>query len=183
MDFKKVGVIKSSSPPTTVREICSFLGQTTYHQKFIWMYAEITQPLYLLLKKGEIYIWTKSCQEAFEEVKRRLTTTPIVVTPNWTMEFHVHCDAANIAIAVVLAQNIQGDRDYPIYYVGRLLNNAEKNYNTTEREALAMIYLVGKFRHYLLANHFVFYVDHQALIYLVNRPVISGQIARWMLLL
>jgi hypothetical protein len=112
-----------------------------------------------------------------------LTTTPILVTPNWTMEFHVHYDASNIAIGAVLAQNIHGDRDSPIHYASRLLNNAEKNYSTTEREALAMIYLVGKFRHYLLANHFIFYVDHQALIYLVNRPVVSGRIARWMLLL
>jgi hypothetical protein len=106
-----------------------------------------------------------------------------LVTPNWIMEFHVHCDASNIAIGAILAQNIHGDRDSPIHYASRLLNNAEKNYSTTKREALAMIYSVGKFRHYLLANHFVFYVDHQALIYLVNRPVVSERIARWMLLL
>jgi hypothetical protein len=183
VDPKKVGVIKELLPPTTVRGIRSFLGQATYHRKFIWMYAEITRPLYLLLKKGEKYVWTKSCQKAFEEVKKRLTTTPILITPNWSMDFHVHCDASNIAIGAVLAQNIHGDRDSPIHYASRLLNSAEKNYSTTEREALAMIYSVGKFRHYLLANHFIFYVDHQALIYLVNRPVISGRIARWMLLL
>ena len=99
------------------------------------------------------------------------------------MEFHIHCDASNIAIGVVLPQNIQGELDSPIYYASRLLNSVEKNYSTTEREALGIIYSVGEFRHYILANHFVFYVDHQALIYLVNRPVVSGKIARWMLLL
>ena len=147
------------------------------------MYAEITRPLYLLLKRGEKYIWTKSWQEAFEEVKKMLTRTSILVTPNWTLEFHVHYNASNIAIGAVLAQNIHGDRDSLIHYASRNLNSAEKNYSTTERKALAMIYSMGKFRHYLLENHFVFYVDHQALLYLVNRPVVSGRIARWMLLL
>ena len=104
------------------------------------MYADITRPLYLLLKKGEKYIWIKSCQEAFEEVKKRLITTSILIIPNWTMDFHVHYDASNIAIGAVLAQNIHGDRDSPIHYASRFLNNAEKNYSTTEREALAMIY-------------------------------------------
>ena len=99
------------------------------------------------------------------------------------MDFHVHCDASNIAIGALLAQNIYGDRDSPIHYASQFLNNVEKNYSTTEHEALAMIYSVGKFRHYLLANHFVFYVDHQALLYLVNQPVVSGRIAKWMLLL
>ena len=101
---------------------------------------------------------------------------------NWMMEFHIHCDASNVVIRVVLAQNIHGKIDSPIYYASRLLNNAENNYSTTEREALAMVYSVQKFRHYLLANHFTFYVDHQALLYLINRPVVSGRIARWILL-
>ena len=130
-----------------------------------------------------MYNWNQSCQQAFEEVKGRLNTTPMLITPNWKMELHVHCDASNIAIGAVLAQNLHGDRDSPIYYASRLLNSAEKNYSTTKREALAMIYSVGKFMHYLPANHFVFYLDHQALIYLVNRQVVSERIARWMLLL
>ena len=95
-------------------------------------------------------------------------TTPILMAPNWSMEFHVHCDASNIAIGAVLVQRVNGNIDSPIYYAIRLLNQAEKNYSTSEREALVMVYLVNKFRHYLLANHFVFYVDHQALLYLIN---------------
>ena len=183
VDPKNVGVIKELPPPTTVQGTRSFLGQATYHRKFIWMYAEITRPLYSLLNKGKKHNWTKSCQEAFEEVKKRLTTTHILVSPNSKLDFHVHCDASNIAIGAILAQNIHGNMDSPTHYASRLLNSAEKNYSTTKREALAMVYSIGKFRHYLLANHFVFYVDHQALIYLVNRPVVSGRIAKWMFLL
>lgn len=90
------------------------------------------------------------------------------------MEFHVHCDTSNIAIGTVLAQNIHGDRDFCIYYSNKILNSAEKKYRTMKHEALAMIYSVGKHKNYFLANHFVFYVDHEALIYLVNQHVVSG---------
>ena len=66
--------------------------------------------------------------------------------------------------------------DFPISCASRQLNSAEKNYTTTECEGLSMIYAVKKFRHYLLANKFVFFVDHQTLMYLVNKPCATGQI-------
>jgi hypothetical protein len=66
--------------------------------------------------------------------------------------------------------------DLPIYYVSRLLNQVERNYTTTEKEALAIIYAMKKFKHYHLANHFIFFVDHQALVYMVNGPLISSHI-------
>ena len=72
--------------------------------------------------------------------------------------------------------------DLPVSYASRQLNSAEKNYTTTEREGLAMIY-VKKFWHYLLANPFIFYVDHQALLYLVNKPCNIGRIVRWFIIL
>ena len=82
----------------------------------------------------------------------------------------------------MLAQNPTGKIDQPIAYASRLLSKAEKNYTTTEKEALAMVYAVNKFRHYLLSNRFIFYVDHLALHYLVNKSQVSGRLARWLLL-
>lgn len=82
----------------------------------------------------------------------------------------------------MLAKNPTGKVDQPISYALRLLSRTEKNYTTIEREALAMVYAVKKFRHYLLGNKFVFYVDHMALLYLVNKPQVFGRIARWLLL-
>jgi hypothetical protein len=67
-------------------------------------------------------------------------------------------------------------------YASRLLNSVEQNYITTEMEALVMVYALHKFRHYLLGNRFVFYVDHMALMYLVNKPQVSGKIIKWLLL-
>ena len=72
--------------------------------------------------------------------------------------------------------------DYPIVYSSRKLNKAERNFSTTEREALGMFFALQKYRHYLLDNPFIFYTDHQALKYLVNKPLHHGRICRWLLL-
>lgn len=69
-------------------------------------------------------------------------------------------DASNFAVGATLAQVGDHGLDHPIYFASRLLSKAEKNYSTTEREALKMVYAVQKFRHYLLATPFTFYVDH-----------------------
>ena len=71
----------------------------------------------------------------------------------------------------------------PVYYSSRKLSTAERNYSTIEREALEMIYSINKFRHYLLGKKFTFHVDHVALLYLVSKQTLLGQLARWMLLL
>jgi hypothetical protein len=72
--------------------------------------------------------------------------------------------------------------DHPIYFVSRKLSQEEKKYTTTEREGLAMIYALKKFRHYLLGSHFKFFTDHSALKYLVNKPMLEGRIYKWLLL-
>ena len=73
--------------------------------------------------------------------------------------------------------------DFPVSYASRQLHSAKKNYTTTKREGLSMVYAVKKFRHYLLANKFIFFVDHQALMYLVNKPCATGRIVRWFIIL
>ena len=111
-----------------------------------------------------------------------MVTAPILVFPDWDKPFHVHVDASAIALGIVLTQ--PGDRgiDHPITYSRRKLSTTEKNYTTTEREGLAMVYALQKFRHYLLGAPFKMFTDHSALKYLVNKPVLGGRICRWLLL-
>jgi hypothetical protein len=73
----------------------------------------------------------------------------------------------------MLAQNPNNTIDKPIYYPNQLMTRAEKNYSTTKKEALVMIYVLKKIRHYLLGNNFKFFIDHQALIYLINKPIVT----------
>ena len=111
-----------------------------------------------------------------------MVTVPILVFPNWSKEFHVHVDASSIGLGAVLAQPRAGDVDHPLTFASRKLSTAEINYTTTERESLAMVYVLQKFRHYLLGGHFKMFTDHYALNYLVNKPVLVGIICRWLLL-
>ncbi len=101
---------------------------------------------------------------------------PILIVPNWTREFHIHTNASNYAIGTMLIQNPNDTIDKPIYYASQLMIGVEKNYSTIEKEALAMISVIEKIFHYLLGNVFTFFVDHQTLIYLVNKLIIIGQL-------
>ena len=163
------------------------MGYVSYYRWFIKSFAIICQPLTNLLKKppfdGFSPIWTYECMVAFEELKRRLVSTPILVSPCWTKVFHVYTDASNVAIGAVLSQKDDKNFDHPIYYASRQLIGIERNYIAIEREALGMVYFVQKFCHYLLDYLFVFHVDHDALKYMINKPQLSGRIARWVLLL
>lgn len=98
----------------------------------------------------------------------------------WDIRFNIFCDANAMAVGSTLCQS-NGDK--PVAYASRLLAVAEHNYSTTKREGLAMVFLVKKFHHYFLSNLIVFFVDHMAILFPVNKPKFSGRLARWVLLL
>jgi hypothetical protein len=89
-----------------------------------------------------------------------MVTAPILVFPDWEKTFHVHVDASAIALGAILVQPGAGELDHPIAFASRKLSESEQNYNTTEREGLAMVYVLQKFRHYLLGKHFKMFTDH-----------------------
>lgn len=111
-----------------------------------------------------------------------MVTALILVFPNRNKDFHVHVDASCIALGEVLTQAGGGYLDHPIAFASRRLSKVEKNYSTTEREGLAMVYMIQKFRHYLLGGHFKMYIDHFALKYLVNNHMLGWRICIWLLL-
>ena len=98
------------------------------------------------------------------------------------MKFHVHIDASGLAIVAILNQNSDDGMDHPNTYNSKKLNKIERNYLTSEREALGMVFALHKYQHYLLANPFVFYTDHEALKYLGNKTLHRERIYRWFLL-
>jgi hypothetical protein len=178
----KVAVILNMLPPTSAKMLRSTLGHTRYYRRFIGKYATITAPLEKLLKKSKLFWWTPECDKAFDILKEKLSTAPILIFPNWEIELHVHVDASGISLGAILVQPGEGNIDHPIYFASRKLLQDECNYTTTKREGIAMIYALKLFRNYLLGSHLKFFTDHSALKYLFNKPILEGRICRWILI-
>ena len=121
-----------------------------------------------LLKHDVKYEWNEECQKSLDILKEKMVTASILVFLDWKKPFHVHVDASSIALGIILAQPREGGIDHPIAFASIKLSLAERNYTTIEREGLAMVYALQKFRHYLLGSHFKRFIDHSALQYLVN---------------
>jgi hypothetical protein len=116
-----------------------------------------------LLRKDTKFQWNDECQHGLDTLKENVVTMPILVFPDWKKKFHVNVDASSISLGAILTQLGAGELDHPIAFASRKLSESEQNYNTMEREGLAMVYTLQKFRHYLLGKHFKMFTDHSAL--------------------
>lgn len=152
-DPEKVKVITGVPPPTDVKGIQKTLGHVGWYRELILNYATISLPMSRLQQKAVKFEWAPECSEAFNTLKAKLSTFPVLKPPNWEFPFHVYSDASAIAVGSALCQpSREGGKDYPVAFASRQLNPVEKNYTTTEPECLAMIFSLKKFRHYLLLN-------------------------------
>jgi hypothetical protein len=104
VDLGKVKEVLEWKPPTTVSEVQSFLGLGGYYRRFILNFSKIVRPITELLKKGNKYLWSETCDEAFEHLKRLLTTSLVLVQPDTTKPFDVYCDASGTGLGGVLMQ-------------------------------------------------------------------------------
>ncbi|RVW70109.1 Retrovirus-related Pol polyprotein from transposon 17.6 [Vitis vinifera] len=182
VDKAKVELIVKLPPPTNVKGIRQFLGHAGFYRRFIKDFSKISKPLCELLVKDAKFVWDEKCQKSFEELKQFLTTAPIVRAPNWKLPFEVMCDASDLAMGAVLGQREDG-KPYVIYYASKTLNEAQRNYTTTEKELLAVVFALDKFRAYLVGSSIVVFTDHSALKYLLTKQDAKARLIRWILLL
>ena len=169
-------------PPTNVKTVRQFLGHAGFYRRFIKDFSKISKPLYKLLEKYAKFEWDLECQQRFEELKAYLTTTPIVRAPNWQLPFEVMCDAIGLAFGAVLEQRVEG-KPYVVYYASKTLNEAQRNYTTTVKELLAVVYALDKFHAYLIGADIIIFIDHLALKYLLTKKNDNARLIRWVLLL
>jgi len=176
---EKIEQVVSWPVPKDVTEVRSYLGLVSYYRRFIKSFSEIAAPLHALTGKKVKFQWTEKCQEAFQELKDRLVSSPIVAMPTDDGEFRLDTDASNFAIGAVLSQ-LQDGQERVIAYASRTLNSAERNYCVTRRELLAVVHFTKQFRTYLLGREFLIRTDHSALRWLKLTPEPIGQQARWL---
>src|SRR6266511_2123677 len=179
VDLRKVNAVKEWPMPSNVSELRSFLGLTSYYRKFIKSFSIIAAPLTMLLHKDQPYKWNEAQQLAFDELKRQLTSAPILLLPDPTKPFTVTTDASDIAIGAVLSQD-QGRGDQPVAYESRKLSPAEQNYPVHEKELLAIVHAIKLWRTYLEGQKFTVITDHASLEYIKTQANLSRRQARWL---
>ena len=145
VDFAKIKIILDLKPPMNSKQVRVLLGHTGYYRKFIRYYSDMTYALEQLLREDKEFNWIEECHISFEKLKRKLVEAPILRFPNWSTKFHVHINASGLTIGEILTQVGNDGMDYPIVYSSRKLNKAERNYSTTEREALGMVFALQKY--------------------------------------
>ena len=168
VDKSKIELIANLPTPKTVKEIRSFLGHAGFYRRFIKDFSIISKPFCNLLTKDTIFEWTENCENAFVKLKSMLTSAPIMQPPDWTLPFEIMCDASDYAVGAVLGQR-KDKKPYVIYYASKTLNGAQLNYTTTEKELLAVVFALDKFRSYLVGSPIVVFSDHAALKYLLSK--------------
>ena len=182
VDQAKVVVIKTLMPPTTVKGIRSFLGHVGFYRRFIKDFSKISRPLCRLLEKDANFDFDESCRYEFDEIKSRLVTAPIMLTPDWNNDYEIMCDASDYAMGDVLGQRTEKIFKV-IYYARKTFNEAQENYSTREKEMLAMVFACEKFKAYILGSHIIIHTDHAAIKYLMAKKEAKPSLIKWVLLL
>jgi len=145
VDPTKVAAIEKLPPPTSVTGIKSFLGHAGFYRRFIKNFSQIAKPLTNLLQKDIDFKFDESCLQAFNILKNALVSAPVVQAPDWSLPFELMCDSSDFAVGAILGQRKEG-RSYVIAYASKTLNDAQRNYTTTEKEMLAVVFAIVKFR-------------------------------------
>ncbi|CAM9000014.1 unnamed protein product [Rhodiola kirilowii] len=182
VDKAKIDVIMTLPYPSTVRDIKYFLGHAGFYRRLIKDFSKKALPLSTFLKKDVPFEFTEACKEAFDELKRALTSTPIIRAPYWSKGFEIMCHASDYAVGAVLGQRDE-KKPVVIYYASRTLDAAQRNYSTTEKELLAVVFALEKFQSYLLGTKVTVFSDHAAIRYLMTKKEAKPRLIRWILLL
>ena len=178
----KIEIIEKLTPPTSVKRAPSFLGHAGFYRRFIQDFSKVSKPLSSLLMQGVPFEFNEPCMNAFELLKKKLTSTPIVFVPDWNLPFELMCDASDFSIGAVLGQRKE-KVFYSVFYVSRTLNDAQLNYATTEKELLGVVFAFDKFKPYFLGNKVIMFTYHSVIKYLMIKKDAKPRLIRWVLLM
>ena len=185
LEEAKVEAVASYPIPTTKKGVRSFLGLTGYYRKFIPDYATIATPLTDLTRKNQpVRIqWSKECDAAFNTLKARICSRPVLASPDFTKEFILQTDASDRGVGAVLSQLDNDGNDHPVAFFSKKLLPREEKYATIEKECLAVKLGIQAFKTYLSGRHFVIETDHRALEWLDRIKDSNARLTRWSIFL
>lgn len=166
--------------PQNIKELRRFLGMMSWYRRFIPHLAELSTPLTDLLRKGVKWKWGEAQQTAFEKLRNHLVEPPVLGRPDFTLPFIIQTDASFSGLGAVLAQEVNGE-EMVIAFASRTLTKAEQKYSATEKECLAVVWAIRKFRPYVEGFHFTVVTDHSSLTWLHSLNSPAGRLARWAL--
>ena len=156
-----------------VKGLRGFLGLTGYYRKFVREYGKIVWPLTQQLKKDK-FNWDDLAQKAFEKLKTAMTQVSVLAVPDFNKTFVVETDASGKGLGVVLMQEGQ-----PVAYMSQTLSDKAITKSVYEKELMAMVLVIQKWRHYLLGRHFIVHTDQKSLKFLIDQRLMSEEQNKW----
>ena len=179
-DPSKTEAVSKWPIPQNRKEVQQFLGLANYYRRFVKDFALISKPLQRLTEKNAPFEWTIGCQNAFDELRKRLVSSPVLAYPDYERRFILDTDASDVGIGAVLSQVSDCGSERVIAYASRSLTRPEQRYCVTRKELLAVVEFVHHFRQYLLGREFTLRTDHGSLVWIRNFKEPEGQLARWL---
>lgn len=181
----KITALQTYRRPETKKGIRSFLGTTGFYRRFIKNYSTTATPLYLMITKNapDRPVWTEESNQAFEELRKALTSKSVLTSPDPEKDYVLCTDASTKGIGAVLCQTDDADQEKPIAYFSRKLKKHQRNYTVTELELLAIVAAVEHFQIYLTGAQFIVYTDHKALLSIDKLKAANARLTRWSLFL
>jgi len=170
MEKEKVQGVIEWPVPRSVKDVQKFLGLANYYRQFVKDFSKIAKPLYEMTRKETKWSWGERQQKAFEELKEKFTTEPVLVTLDLDKEMRVEVDVSDFAMGGVLLMKCEDEKWRPVAYISKSLNEAERNYKIHDKEMLAIIRCLETWRHFLegAKDQFKIWTDHKNLEYFMK---------------
>ncbi|GJW86199.1 putative reverse transcriptase domain-containing protein [Tanacetum coccineum] len=178
VDPAKIESIKDWASPKSPTEIRQFLGLAGYYRRFIEGFSKIAKPMTKLTQKKIQFVWGDKQEAAFQLLKQKLCSAPILALPEGSEDFIAYCDASKKGLGAVLMQ-----REKVIAYASRQLKIHEKNYTTHDLELGAVVFALKIWRHYLYGTKCTVFTDHKSLQHILNQKELNMRQRRWLELL